>query len=219
MNIRSSFATITFSIFGLSATALLSGCSSSQTKWENHQSAAEQQLDQHLYNLYNSNCKKGLVELSWIEKRGELTEKAYQQCLTQFRSDMNEESFHTAVVQQLHDSNIWFESAVWLQQKGLFTPIAKQQCQAKANSIDEFLYQPRVRYPVAAARDGVEGEIVVKASFDSQGFFKDVIELKSTPERVFDRTIMRNLPKTVICTTDGPREFQWTIGFKLQKKP
>lgn len=218
MNIRSSFAATTFSIFGLSIVVLLSGCSSSQTKWENHQSALEQQLDQHLYNLYKSDCEKGLIELSWIEKRGELTEKAYQQCLKQFRGDMNEDSFHTAVVQQLQASNLWFESAVWLQQKGLFTAIAKQQCQAKANN-DEFLYQPRVRYPVAAARDGVEGEVVVKASFDSQGFFKEVIDLKSTPERVFDRTIMKNLPKTVICTTDGPREFQWTIGFHLQKKP
>lgn len=219
MNMQSSRPTAMRTLVGLSAAVLLSGCASSQTNWENHQLALERQLDQHLYNLYKSDCKKGLVDLSWVEKRGELTEKAYQQCLTQFRGDMNEESFHTAVVQQLQASNLWFESAVWLQQKGLFAPLAKQQCEAQAETKNEILYQPRVRYPVVAARDGVEGKVVIKASFDSQGFFKEVGELKSTPERVFERAIMRNLPKTVVCTNDGPREHQWTVDFKLQKKP
>ncbi len=219
MTIQSSLTTVFRSLAGLSAAVLLASCASSQTKWENQQLALEQQLDQHLSTLYKSDCKRGLVDLSWVEKRGELTEKAYQHCLTQFRGDMNEESFHIAVVQQLQASNLWFESAVWLQQKGLFAPLAKQQCEAKAETKDDILYQPKVSYPAAAARDGVEGKVVIKASFDDQGFFKEVIELKSTPERVFERAIMKNLPKTVVCTTDGPRDHQWTINFALQKKP
>ena len=181
------------------------------------QLALSKQREQQNYQLYTSDCITGLSELSWTSElyRGELMDKAYQQCMSQFRAGMNEDEFHKAVIQQLPSSCLWFDSALWLQQKGELAPLLQQLCVAKADSKNKILYLPRLRYPIPAARDGLEGKVEASVRFDANGFFKEVIELKGTPERVFDRETKRLLEKSVACTSGQELEQSLTINFTL----
>lgn len=185
------------------------------------QVALAKQREQQNYQLYTSDCVTGLSELSWTTEvfRGELMEKVYQQCMEQFRAGMNEEEFHKAVIQQLPASRLWFDSALWLQQKGEFAPLLQKLCVAKADSKNKILYLPRLRYPIPAARDGVEGKVEASVRFDANGFFKEVIELKGTPERIFDRETKRLLEKTVACASGEELEQSLTINFTLDDTP
>ena len=181
------------------------------------EAALAKQREEQRFQLYSSDCITGLTELSWIGEiyRGGWREKVYQQCMSQFRAGMNEYEFHKAVIQQLPASRLWFDSALWLQQKGEFAPLLQKLCVAKADSKNKILYLPRLRYPIPAARDGVEGKVEASVRFDANGFFKEVIELKGTPERIFDRETKRLLEKTVACASGEELEQSLTIDFTL----
>lgn len=181
-------------------------------------SILRQEQERKNYESYIADCKFGLAELSWQTKRSELLEGAYQTCMRKFRADMDEEGFHKAVVVELKASALWLDSALWLHKKGLYVPLALDLCQQLAIAPEKFLYLPRMsRYPVQAARDGIEGKVVVTQLFDDAGFHKEFVEIVSTPERVFSRTAERLFNRSTVCPTGAEVTNTITIDFILEK--
>jgi hypothetical protein len=180
-------------------------------------SILRQEQERKNYESYIADCKFGLAELSWQTQRSELLEGAYQTCMREFRAEMDEEGFHKAVVRELKASALWLDSALWLHKKGLYVPLALNLCQQLAIAPQRFLYLPRPsRYPVQAARDGVEGSVTVSQIFDDAGFHKEFIDIVSTPERVFSRTAERLFSRAAICPTGSDAESTVTLDFTLK---
>ncbi|SEI07495.1 hypothetical protein SAMN05660691_03360 [Rheinheimera pacifica] len=186
-------------------------------KYYKQLSAMQQEQERKNYESYIADCKFGLTELSWQTKRSELLEDAYQVCMREFRAEMDEEGFHKAVVLELKASALWLDSALWLHKKGLYVPLALDLCQQLAIAPEKFLYLPRMsRYPVQAARDGIEGKVVVTQVFDGAGFHKEFVEIVSTPERVFSRNAERLFSRAAICPTGSDAMSTVTLDFTLK---
>jgi len=180
-------------------------------------SILRQEQERKNYESYIADCKFGLAELSWQTKRSELLEDAYQVCMREFRSDMDEEGFHKAVVLELKASALWLDSALWLHKKGLYVPLAMDLCKQLAIAPQRFLYLPRPsRYPAQAARDGIEGSVTVSQIFDDAGFHKEFVDIVSTPERVFSRTAERLFSRAAICPTGSDAMSTVTLDFTLK---
>lgn len=141
-------------------TLIVMGCSSPRTPYFSSQTSPSpmftekqwrkmaEDREQEQYRNCKADYIKGLTELSW--HRGQTdspVDRAYQRCLNELRQDMNEESFHVFIIEQLPASRLWFDSAVWLQKKGLFSQMLRQKCEAQANSEYRILYSPRTFYP------------------------------------------------------------------------
>lgn len=208
---------------------VLSACSSSddvayqkkdpkqyEIEWQKEAALAKQREEQK-FQLYSSDCVLGLTELSWIGEiyRGGWREEVYQKCMNQFRADLDEEGFHKKVIRQLQGSHLWFDSAVWLKQKGQFADLLDELCVNKTEPGSKTLYLPHPKYPVAAARDRLGGVVHVTAKFDGSGFFKEIVELKGTPEHVFDRSVKRQIEKAVVCPIGEESVQTLVIEFRL----
>lgn len=181
-------------------------------------SVMRQEQERKNYELYTSDCKIGLTELSWQTRRSELLEDAYQICMREFRAEMDEKSYHSAVVLELKESSLWLDSARWLHEKGLYVPLAIDLCKQLKIAPEKILYLPRLsRYPVQAARDGLEGRVVVTQIFDSAGFHKEFVEIVSTPERVFSRDAERLFNRAAICPSGSDATSTITLDFILDK--
>lgn len=208
------------------ATFIFVGCSSPRTPYFSSQTTpspmfTEKQLrkmaddkEQEQYQNCKADYIKGLTELSWhTGQAGSPVDRAYQRCLNEFRKDMDDESFHAFIIQQLPKSSLWFDSAVWLQQKGLFAQMVKKKCEAQTNSADRILYTPRTFYPHTLSMLDVEPTVEVKAKFDSNGFFKEIVELKDTSSMPFlERNAKEYVERIIIC----PTKDESTLNYRLR---
>ncbi|MDP2561142.1 TonB family protein [Psychrobium sp. 1_MG-2023] len=84
--------------------------------------------------------------------------------------------------------------------------------------------QPTVRieprYPVQAARDGIEGSVVLKFDITQSGDVKNIIVVKSVPENVFDKEARRALKKwkyKSLSSGSGSRGHYVQLDFLLSK--
>lgn len=209
------------------ATLIFVGCSSPRTPYFSSQNSpspmfTEKQWrkmaddrEQEQYQNCKSDYIKGLTELSWhTGKAGSPVDKAYQRCLNEFRQDMNEESFHTFIIQQLPESSLWFDSAVWLQKNGLFSQMLSQKCEGQTNSAYRILYTPRTFYPGLARMLDVEPKVEVKAKFDSNGFFKEIVELKATSSMPFlERNAKEYVERIIICPSKDESTLSYTLRY------
>lgn len=173
--------------------------------------------EEQQYQQLIQNCTTTISDLSWIVYKSAVLRRGYDACLNELKQDKTEQQYHLSVLREFSDSKIWYDSALWLHQAEQYVPAAMQLCKEGSLEAEGVLYRPRLNYPVQASRAEIEGAVSVEAVFDASGFFKEIVVLQGTPERVFDRDTKRYIAKMVLCPSDEDIDFKTTVEYRLEK--
>lgn len=161
-------------------------------------------------------CSATISNLSWVLYKPAVMRQAYDYCLNLYKGEKTEQEFHLGVFHEFINSALWYDSAVWLHQNGLFVPAASELCETLNLSAGRALYIPRTPYPPAAQREGIEGQVNVEAIFDEHGFFKEFVVLRGEPEYIFDLAARRFIMKHILCPSSEEIEFRTVVKFEIK---
>lgn len=161
-------------------------------------------------------CNATISNLSWVLYKPAVMRQAYDYCLNLYKREKTDQEFHLGVFHEFRNSALWYDSAVWLHQNGLFVPAASELCETLSLSAGRALYIPRTPYPPAAQREGIEGQVNVEAIFDEHGFFKEFVALRGEPEYIFDLTTRRFIMKYILCPSSDEIEFRTVVKFEIK---
>lgn len=168
------------------------------------------------YAELTQDCVGTINVFSWQRAMWPVEREAYNHCLALFKADKEELEFNLSVLRELRESSLWYDSATWLHQNGLYVPEAIEICERLGIQTGTPLYSPNTVYPPYARHLRREGRVYIEATFYAAGFLKELLDSKGDPKYDFEIFAKRHMAKVVFCPSEQDQKLEFWVRFKLE---